>query len=142
VASYEKREQELRDYEDKKFEEVYSKMHNSVDSLNSNEEECELICSRLKPLRLHLPSRSTHNPEANDRHYRLPPIARLTRSRQRREEGEGEGGGRKWRLWYAREKLKELEEYYQKALIDDQSRERGENDGSRAATPAFPRRLP
>jgi hypothetical protein len=54
VESYEKREQELREYEDRKVEEVYNKMYNSVDAL-SNEEEYELVRSRLKPVRLHLP---------------------------------------------------------------------------------------
>jgi hypothetical protein len=34
----ETREQELREYEDRKFEEVYSKMYGSVDSLNNAEE--------------------------------------------------------------------------------------------------------
>lgn len=63
-------------------------MYNSVDSLNNSEEECELVRSRLKPVRLHLPSRAKRHPDLNpegNQYYRLPPIVRLSRNKQRRE---------------------------------------------------------
>jgi hypothetical protein len=101
VDSFEKRQQELRDYENRRIGEVYEKMYSSVEA--NEDEDTEQVKSRLKPIKLafdnkkyrgKLASRAADNPESSD-YYKLPPIIRYNNPSELFENSN-------WREWYAK----------------------------------------